>query len=241
VRTGRGRRGRRRHDDGLRVAGMKALARRRVVPGRPLGIVLLGLSGHAVPLNTVPAEGGDWVNVFDPVLPYVDFELVRSAARLPAAATRRRAKEPDRVRAAGLAVREPVNDFTRSWIWPACSPAASGSSRQPHRTFPGRRRGAGSTRSGCFHRQRRSLPAHGGGQRSVRGSSVVGRCPLHLVVRRGSADSPGALLLLRFDRPPARLRAPGPVARIGPAPGENGHADWSNRVIGTDRARFGKP
>jgi hypothetical protein len=50
-----------------------------------------------------------------------------------------------------------------------------------------------------------------------------------LVVRRGAQPhSPGVLLLIPIDPSSGKTgRAVGPVARLGPAPGEEGHGEWS--------------
>ena len=50
-----------------------------------------------------------------------------------------------------------------------------------------------------------------------------------LVVHRDTQpDSPGVLLLLPIDPSSGKTgKTVGPVARLGPAPGEEGHGDWS--------------
>jgi hypothetical protein len=49
-------------------------------------------------------------------------------------------------------------------------------------------------------------------------------------VKRGlDPSSPGALLLFKVDPATGKAtHARGPVARIGPAPGTDGHTDWSS-------------
>jgi Tol biopolymer transport system component len=123
------------------------------------------------------------------------------------------------------------NDFRRSWIWPACSPngkwiVATATPNVPEAP-PGRGIRAlwllstdGTSRS--------RLTGAGNAAYEAARWSADGR--FILVVRRGiEPDSPGALLLLRFDPSTGKTtRAAGPVARIGAAPGENGHTEWSN-------------
>jgi hypothetical protein len=50
-----------------------------------------------------------------------------------------------------------------------------------------------------------------------------------LVVRRATQpDSPGVLLLVPIDLSSGKTgKTVGPVARLGPAPGDEGHGDWS--------------
>ena len=187
-----------------------------------------------VPLNTVPADGGDWVNVFDPVLPYVDFlswcgrrlALSGGGDGTPSEGNQILVSGPPDWRYENLS-----NDFRRSWIWPACSPngkwiVATATPNVPEAP-PGRGIRAlwmlstdGTSRS--------RLTGAGNAAYEVARWSADGR--FILVVRRGiEPDSPGALLLLAFDPSTGKItRAPGPVARIGAAPGENGHTDWSN-------------
>jgi Tol biopolymer transport system component len=187
-----------------------------------------------VPLNTVPAHGGDWVNVFDPVLPYVDFlswcgrslALSGGGDGTPSEGNQILVSGPPDWRYENLS-----NDFRRSWIWPACSPngkwiVATATPNVPEAP-PGRGIRAlwmlstdGTSRS--------RLTGAGNAAYETARWSADGR--FILVVRRGiEPDSPGAFLLLRFDPSTGKTtRAAGPVARIGPAPGENGHTDWSN-------------
>ena len=78
-----------------------------------------------VPLNTAPAKGGNWVNVFDPVLPYDDFlswcgqhlALSGGGGKTPSEGNQILLSGPPRWRYHDLS-----NDFSRSWFWPACSP-----------------------------------------------------------------------------------------------------------------------
>ena len=49
-----------------------------------------------------------------------------------------------------------------------------------------------------------------------------------LVVRRGvEPTAPGSLFLYRVDPTGKATKAKGAIARLGPAPGTDGHADWS--------------
>ena len=187
-----------------------------------------------VPLNTAPADGGDWVNVFDPVLPYVDFlswcgrrlALSGGGDGTPSEGNQILVSGPPDWRYENLS-----NDFRRSWIWPACSPngkwiVATATPNVPEAP-PGRGiRALWMLSTDGTSRFR--LTGAGNAAYETARWSADGR--FILVVRRGiEPDSPGALLLLRFDPSTGKTtRAAGPVARIGAAPGENGHTDWSN-------------
>ncbi len=187
-----------------------------------------------VPLNTVPADGGDWVNVFDPVLPYDDFlswcgktlALSGGGGRSPSEGNQILVSGPPDWRYHNLS-----KDFSRSWIWPACSPngdwivatATPNGAESP----PGRGIRALWLLAADGSRRRR-LSEPGNAAYEAARWSADGR--FLTVVKRGlQPSSPGVLLLLRFDPATGKTtRAPGPVARLGRAPGEHGHTDWSN-------------
>jgi Tol biopolymer transport system component len=187
-----------------------------------------------VPLNTAPAEGGDWVNVFDPVLPYDDFlswcgrrlALSGGGEQAPSEGNQILVSGPPGWRYDNLS-----NDFSRSWIWPACSPdgkwvVATATANRPE-SPPGRGiRALWLLSTDGTRRSRLSAP--GNAAYEAARWSADGR--FLLVVRRGlDPDSPGALLLLSVDPSSGKTRwAAGPVARLGAAPGEDGHTDWSN-------------
>ena len=187
-----------------------------------------------VPLNTVPADGGDWVNVFDPVLPYDDFlswcgrrlALSGGGDQSPSEGNQILVSGPPDWRYHNLSA-----DFTRSWIWPACSPggrwiAATATPNGPE-SPPGRGiRALWLLATDGTHRARLTGP--GNAAYEAARWSADGR--FLLVVRRGlEPSSPGALLLFKVDATTGKTtRAAGPVARIGSAPGKDGHSDWSN-------------
>jgi hypothetical protein len=187
-----------------------------------------------VPLNTVPADGGDWVNVFDPVLPYDDFlswcgrrlALSGGGEQAPSEGNQILVSGPPDWRYQNLS-----GDFSRSWIWPACSPnghwiVATATPNRPE-SPPGRGIRALWLLSTDGTRRARLSGAGNAAYEAARWSAD-GR--FLLVVRRGlEPSSPGALLLFSFDPSSGKTkRAAGPVARIGSAPGEHGHTDWSN-------------
>jgi dipeptidyl aminopeptidase/acylaminoacyl peptidase len=186
-----------------------------------------------VPLNAAPVEGGAWANVFDPVLPYGDFlswcgdRLVFSggAERVPSEGNQILLSGPPRWRFHNLSA-----DFSRSWIWPSCSPngrwvAVTATPNRPE-TPPGH--GVRSVWLLSIDGTRRArLSGAAGTAYELPRWSADGR--FLLVVRRGAEpDSPGVLLVIRIDPSSGETGgAVGPVARLGPAPGEGGHGDWS--------------
>ena len=187
-----------------------------------------------VPLNTVPADGGDWVNVFDPVLPYDDFlswcgrrlSLSGGGDQTPSEGNQILVSGPPDWRYDNLS-----SDFSRSWIWPACSPdgrwiVATATANRPE-SPPGRgTRVLWLLSTDGTHRSRLTGP----GNAAYEAARWSADGQFLLVVRRGlEPSSPGALLLLRFEPSSGKItRAAGPVARFGAAPGEHGHTDWSN-------------
>jgi hypothetical protein len=188
----------------------------------------------AVPLNTAPAAGGDWVNVFDPVLPYDDFvswcgrhvALSGGGEETPSEGNQILVSGPP-----GWRYENVSDDFSRSWIWPACSPDGSwiAATATPSHTEspPGRGiRALWVLSSDGRHRAR--ITGAGNDAYEVPRWSADGR--FLLVVRRGlEPSSPGVLLLYRFDPKTGKTkRASGPVARIGSSPGADGHTDWSS-------------
>ncbi len=187
----------------------------------------------AVPLNAAPAGGGPWVNVFDPVLPYGDFLSWCGDKLVLSGGGKRRASEgnqiltsaPPRWRFQNLSI-----DFSRSWIWPACSPNGRWIATTAMPSAPENPPGAGA-------RSLWLLATDGRGRVRLTGAmhaayelprwSANGR--LLLVVRRPVKPSaPGVLLLIPVDPSSGKPGKPvGPIATLGPSPGRSGHGDWS--------------
>jgi len=187
----------------------------------------------AIPLNAAPAGGGSWVNVFDPVLPYADFltwcgtqlALSGGAEQVPSAGNQILLTGPPAWRFHNLSA-----DFLRSWIWPACSPDGRwvASTATPNRA---------ETPPGYGVRSLWLLSTDGKGRARLTDASDAayeaprwsGNGRFLLIVRRGlQPNSPGVLLLIPIDPSSGKARrALGPIVRLGPAPGERGHGDWS--------------
>jgi len=230
------------------VAGRSATTIYRVTPGTTAPPEVTGWSPDgrwvlffarfpgkaAVPLNAAPADGGPWVNVFDPVLPYGDFlswcgdRLVLSGGgkRLPSEGNQILTSAPPQWRFRDLSV-----DFSRSWIWPSCSPngrwIASTVTPNARENPPGE--GARSLWLLAADRTRRiRMTTATSAAYELPRWSANGRFLL-VVRRRANPSSPGVLVLIPVDPSSGKAGSPvGPVATIGPSPGEPGHADWSS-------------
>jgi Tol biopolymer transport system component len=187
-----------------------------------------------VPLNTAPAEGGDWVNVFDPVLPYDDFlswcgrrlALSGGGEQAPSEGNQILVSGPPDWRYDNLSA-----DFSRSWIWPACSPDGrwiAATVTPSHTESPPGHGIRALWLLSVDGKHRARLTGAGNTAYEAARWSADGR--FLLVVRRGlEPSSPGALLLFSVDPSSGRTkRASAPVVRLGTAPGEDGHTDWSN-------------
>ena len=190
-----------------------------------------------IPLNAVPSEGGDWVNVFDPVLPHDDFLSWCGRKRLALAGGGEQAPSiGNQILVTGPSAwrfRNVSEDFSRSWIWPACSPDARWivTTVTPSRT---------ESPPGHGIRTLWLLAADGSSRRRLTGAanaafetprwSADGR--FVLAVRRGvDPTDPGNLVLFRFDPETAKVtRAEDPLAQLGIAPGNDGHTAWSDTL-----------
>ncbi|MDP9342712.1 MAG: hypothetical protein M3Q23_11610 [Actinomycetota bacterium] len=191
------------------------------------------LKGPAAPLNAVPAGGGNWLNVFNPVLPYGDFlswcgpDLAFSGGSKgqPSKGNQILVSEPPAWQFHNVSA-----DFIRSWIWPACSPNGRwiAATATPNRaeTPPGygvRSLWLLSTRS--KDRQRLTDVTDAAFEDSRWSSD--GR--FLLVVQRGlEPNSAGEVLLVPIDPQTGKPgKIVGPVADLGKVSGGPGHPDWS--------------
>ncbi len=186
------------------------------------------------PLDAVPSTGGPWVNMFDPVLPYRDFVsrcgsgIALSAGAGPDVSV---GKQIVLTGPPGWAFHDLTDDFSRSWIWPSCSPdgrwvAMTDSYNQPesaNHTVP---RALWLLASDGSSR-RLLVPGTHGALEFPRWSSDG---TVILVVRRSGSkwSSAGNLLLVRVNPTSGNLvKLVGPVADLGSAPGPGGHQEWS--------------
>jgi dipeptidyl aminopeptidase/acylaminoacyl peptidase len=185
------------------------------------------------PLDAVPASGGPWVNVFDPVLPYRDF-LSSCGSRIAlSAGAGQEVSTGKQIVLTGppdWAFHDLTDDFGRSWFWPACSPdgrwvAATDTYNQKesaNQTVPRALwllAADGSSR-------RLLVPGTNGALEFPRWSSDG--MVILVVLRTGSRwSSPGSLLLVRVNPSSGRLvKLVGPIGDLGSAPGPGGHQLW---------------
>jgi hypothetical protein len=192
------------------------------------------VSAKGGPLDAVPASGGPWVNVFDPVLPYRDFLSSCGSQVALSAGPGLGVTEGKQIILNGppdWSYHYASNDFSRSWFWPACSPdarwiAATDSFNQTesvNNTIP----------------RALWLFASDGSSRTLLVSGTNGAMEyprwssdgavIMVVVRSGHRwSSPGSLLLVHINPKSGKLiKVLGPIADLGSAPGPGGHQAWS--------------
>jgi dipeptidyl aminopeptidase/acylaminoacyl peptidase len=192
------------------------------------------LKGPAGPLDVVQAGGGEWMNVFNPVLPYGDFMTWCGRDLAFSGGSKGQPSKGDQILVSGPPAWRFHNlsaDFIRSWIWPACSPSGAwiAATATPNRaeTPPGygvRSLWLLSTTGGDRHRLTDVTDAAFEASRW----SSDGR--FLIVVRRGlQPTSPGQLLLIPIDPHTGKAgKVVGPVADLGKVAGPPGHPDWSD-------------
>jgi hypothetical protein len=189
---------------------------------------------ESLPLDAVPAGGGDWVNLFDPVLPYADFSSAcgtETALTVGGGGGVSAGKQIVLTGPPAWQFHNLTHDYTRSWIWPACSPdgrwiaavATPNHSESPESAGP---RAIWLLATDGSSR-RRLIPGGGQAPEAPRWSRD-GRV-LMVIMRSGPAwSSPGSVALLQVDRSSARkVRIVRPMIGLGPAPGPGGHQEWS--------------
>jgi hypothetical protein len=90
---------------------------------KPLGEGAGKVAGRA--LDAVPAAGGDWLNVWDEMLPFTDFVTSCGKQVAIAGGGRRLVSQGKQILVTSAPRWEFHNvtqDYIRSWIWPSCSP-----------------------------------------------------------------------------------------------------------------------
>jgi hypothetical protein len=193
-----------------------------------------GPVGEEGPIDAAPASGGDWVNVFDPVLPYRDFLSTCGSSIALVAGSGLDVSTGKQILLSGPPAwdfHDLTNDFSRSWIWPACSPngrwlAASDTFSQPetaNETIPRALWLLATDGS-----SRRLLISGGKGAIEFPRWSSDGT--VILVVRRSGTRwaSNGTLMLAQIDSGSGKLvKLVSPIANLGSAPGPGGHQLWS--------------
>jgi hypothetical protein len=188
----------------------------------------------ASPLDAAPARGGAWVNVFDPMLRYRDF-LSPCGNRIAATAGGDQevsvGKQILLSGAPAWRFHNLTHDYTRSWIWPACSPDGrwvAAVAMPNHHESP----------DSAGPRALWLLAADGSSRRRlIPGGDVAPEFPrwsrdaqVMLVVFRagGTWSSRGSLVLVQVDpKSAAKVRIVGAMIDLDPAPGPGGHQEWS--------------
>jgi dipeptidyl aminopeptidase/acylaminoacyl peptidase len=186
------------------------------------------------PLDAAPAEGGPWVNVFAQVPAYRDFVspcgtgMAIVGGATPAVST---GKQVLLTGPPAWSFHNLTQDFSRSWIWPACSPdgrwvAAVATPNQVEEPDFTRARALWLLAVDGTSRER--LVPGGDDAPELPRWSRDGRTML-VVLRSGHASSsPGTLLLVEIDPASGHLvRTLDPLVELPPAAGPDGHQGWS--------------
>jgi len=186
------------------------------------------------PLNAAPAAGGDWMNVYNLVLPFPDFlswcgddlAIAGGSKGSPSKCNQILVSGPPQWRFHNLSA-----DFLRSWIWPACSPngrwvAATATPNRAERP-PGYGVRSLWLLSPQGKDRRRLSDAPTSAFEAARWSADG---KFLMVVRRGLEPKSAGQVLLIPVNPATGRPGPvvGPIANLGSAPGQAGHTDWSN-------------
>lgn len=200
---------------------------------RPLSREARRESGRA--LNTVPAAGGDWRNVWDSMLPYRDFlspcgrDVVLSGGGRPQVSE---GKQILRTGPPDWRFHNLTNDYFRSWAWPACSPnarwlAATSTANRAESKFSSSIRALWIIPTGRGKRTKIEPP--GVGAYETPRWARDGRTVLVVFRARNDWTEPGTLALVEID--PAtgrRLQVADLGIAVGSAPGPGGHQQWSD-------------
>ena len=186
------------------------------------------------PLDAVPATGGPWVNVEEPVLPYADSFATCGTGVAVSVGSGRELSLGKQIVLNGppdWRYRYLTSDPSRSWFWPSCSPddrwlAVTDSYSQeepPNLTVP---RGLWLIATDGSA-ARLILPGTSFAPEFPRWSSD-GRV-IMVIAREGHRyDSPGRLFLVQIDPRSGKVtKEVGPLAGVGSAPGTGGHQAWA--------------
>jgi Tol biopolymer transport system component len=200
---------------------------------RPLSKQARKEAGRA--LNTVPAAGGDWRNVWDSMLPYRDLispcgrDVVISGGGKPELSD---GKQVLRTGPPDWRFHNLTNDYIRSWAWPACSPdarwlAATSMAQGQESKYFGSIRALWIIRTDTGKRTKIEPPGNGAYEtaRWARDGRTV------MVVFRSQNDwtAPGTLTLIEIDPSTGRRMQVADLGiDLGSAPGPGGHQRWTD-------------
>jgi dipeptidyl aminopeptidase/acylaminoacyl peptidase len=185
-------------------------------------------------LNTIPAGGGDWRNVWDSMLPYRDLlspcgrDVVISGGGRPELSD---GKQVLRTGPPDWRFHNLTNDYIRSWAWPACSPdarwlAATSMANGQESKFSSSIRALWVIRTDTGRRTKIEPSGFGAYEtaRWARDGKTL------LVVFRSQNDwtAPGTLALIEVDPATGKdLQVADLGIDVGSAPGVGGHQRWS--------------
>jgi Tol biopolymer transport system component len=186
------------------------------------------------PIDAVSSSGGPWVNLFEPMLAYRDslsFCGSRIALSVGSGLAVSEGKQIVLTGPPTWAFHTLTNDYTRSWIWPACSP--DGRWLAATDTFNHKESANNTISRGLWllstdgSSRRLLVPGSRGAPEFARWSSDGSF--ILVVMRSGNSwSSPGSLVLVQVNPRSGRMvKRFSPIAQVGPAPGPGGHQEWA--------------
>ncbi len=186
------------------------------------------------PIDAVSSSGGPWVNVFEPMLAYRDslsFCGSRIALSVGVGLAVSEGKQIVLTGPPTWAFHNLTDDYTRSWIWPACSP--DGRWLAATDTFNHKESADNTVSRGLWllstdgSSRRLLVPGSRGAPEFARWSSDGSF--ILVVMRSGNSwSSPGNLVLVHVNPRSGRMvKRFSPITQLGPAPGPGGHQEWA--------------
>ncbi len=188
-------------------------------------------------LDAVPAAGGDWLNVWDSMLPFGDFVTRCGREVAIAGGGRKLVSEGKQILLTGPPgwdFHNITNDYLRSWVWPACSPdsrllAVTSMANHEEESFAASVRVLWVIRVANGKRERIDPPESGAFEAPRWGRD--GRTIM--VVQRSEPDwdAPGSIVLVEVDPDTGKMvQTVDLEIDVGRAPGEGGHQRWNETL-----------
>ena len=200
---------------------------------KPLGEGAGRVAGRA--LDAVPAAGGDWLNVWDEMLPLRDFVTTCGKQVAIAGGGRRLLSQGKQILLTSAPKWEFHNvtqDYIRSWVWPACSPnarwlAVTAMPNAEESEFAGGIRPLYVLKLGTPRREKVDPATTLGALEAPRWSSD-GQTLLVIQRQENSWDGDGTLTLVEIDPVTGKsIQVADLGIDVGSAPGEGGHQRWN--------------
>jgi len=202
---------------------------------KPLGTNGTRTAGRA--LDAVPAEGGDWRNVWDSMLPFRDFiaacgghDIAIAGGGQPYVSAGKQvlvSGPPD------WSFHNVTQDYIRSWVWPACSPngklmAVTGMANEVESRFSGSIRPLWILRLGTVKRTKVSPPGGQFGAYETPRWARDGKTILAVYRKDNEWDADGTIALVEVDPDTGKkLQVATLDVNLGSAPGAGGHQQWT--------------